>query len=349
MAKLTVRYDGSTIVNKADLSGDSAAIGYNGQTIATCSAGQTKTLPCTNKFMQSNLTVGNKTLQCANKMMTGDVAVIVEGSAPPVGDYTYLEYIEPNYSENPGFIPLKIEEILDTIYYEIGEVELFNLSYIFDIRIDKYEKYEEDQIFLLSSSPYLFRTSLQTANSLPYTIEKPYDSEEDDYYLGYSDYSPPIPLGERLSLHISTLLNGPSQYGQIVTPFAFNSHYMDGDYFEPYPLLPNSGQLPAFYPPFPLPDDFVCLFSRFEGYTEEYSYDGLKLYGFRFGYYYDNIEGPYQIEPFEFDILLYDMKPARRNSDGVIGLYDEVTGQFFGGQGAFGPDEGNPFIPGPEL
>jgi len=80
--KLTITYNGSKIVDEAEISG-SANITYNGSTIATVAAGETKTLNTNGKYASTNIVVGGKTLNCANKIMGSNVKVeVVTGWDP---------------------------------------------------------------------------------------------------------------------------------------------------------------------------------------------------------------------------------------------------------------------------
>jgi len=53
-------------------------ISYNGSSIATIAAGETKTLNCSGKYMNGNITVGNKTLNCSDTVMSSNVVVSLE-------------------------------------------------------------------------------------------------------------------------------------------------------------------------------------------------------------------------------------------------------------------------------
>lgn len=81
--KLTISYNGSNIVNEAEIEGD-AAVTYNGSTITSITAGATKTLNCAGKVMRSNVIIGGKTLNCSGKIMSSNVGISVATS------YTYI-------------------------------------------------------------------------------------------------------------------------------------------------------------------------------------------------------------------------------------------------------------------
>ena len=88
--KLTVTYNGSNIINGIEISGD-AAVTYNGSTLATVTAGQTKTLNCLSKAMATNVVVGGKTLNCAGKLMASNVVVKLESLVGALKDTSWAD------------------------------------------------------------------------------------------------------------------------------------------------------------------------------------------------------------------------------------------------------------------
>lgn len=75
---LDVTYNGSKIIDSEEVT-PPVAVTYNGSTIATLNEGDTKTLSCNGKVMQSDVIIGGKTLQCNGKVMASDVVVEVGG------------------------------------------------------------------------------------------------------------------------------------------------------------------------------------------------------------------------------------------------------------------------------
>lgn len=74
--KLTITRNGTS--TSYEISGSTAAIVYNGSTLATLSPGQTKTLNCANKVAATNIVIGGKTLNCGGKLMPTNVVVKLE-------------------------------------------------------------------------------------------------------------------------------------------------------------------------------------------------------------------------------------------------------------------------------
>ena len=77
-AMLDVTYGGTKIIDSLEVT-PPVAVTYDGSTIATLNAGDTKTLQCNGKVMASDVVIGDKTLQCNGKLMASDVVVEVEG------------------------------------------------------------------------------------------------------------------------------------------------------------------------------------------------------------------------------------------------------------------------------
>ena len=75
---LDVTYNSQKIIDSLEVT-PPVSITYNGSTIATLNEGDTKTLQCNGKVMQSDVVIGNKTLSCNGKLMASDVVVEVEG------------------------------------------------------------------------------------------------------------------------------------------------------------------------------------------------------------------------------------------------------------------------------
>ena len=78
---MDVTYNGTKIIDSLEVT-PPVDVTYNGSTIATLNAGNTKTLQCNGKVMASNIGIGGKTLQCSGKLMTSDIVVELAGSAP---------------------------------------------------------------------------------------------------------------------------------------------------------------------------------------------------------------------------------------------------------------------------
>ena len=77
---MDVTYNGTKIIDSLEVT-PPVDVTYNGSTIATLNAGNTKTLQCNGKVMVSNISIGGKTLQCSGKLMTSDIVVELVGSA----------------------------------------------------------------------------------------------------------------------------------------------------------------------------------------------------------------------------------------------------------------------------
>lgn len=84
----TITYNGN-VISEAEEAGD-VAVQYEGRTLATLSAGQTKTFLCNGKVMKTNLYIGAKTLLCAMNQMIADVVVAVKSSFPAAPSYYKL-------------------------------------------------------------------------------------------------------------------------------------------------------------------------------------------------------------------------------------------------------------------
>lgn len=95
---------------------------YNGSTIATLNAGDTKTLQCNGKVMASNVGIGDKTLQCNGKLMASDVVVEVGGGA--VGE-TWVINESPTGDLEEVFVDFKSN---DTEFIAMG-LDVFGLRY----------------------------------------------------------------------------------------------------------------------------------------------------------------------------------------------------------------------------
>ena len=76
---MDVTYNGTKIIDSLEVT-PPVDVTYNGSTIATLNAGNTKTLQCNGKVMASNIGIGGKTLQCSGKLMTSDIVVELLGS-----------------------------------------------------------------------------------------------------------------------------------------------------------------------------------------------------------------------------------------------------------------------------
>ena len=77
---MDVTYNGTKIIDSLEVT-PPVDVTYNGSTIATLNAGNTKTLQCNGKVMASNIGIGGKTLQCSGKLMASDIVVELVGSA----------------------------------------------------------------------------------------------------------------------------------------------------------------------------------------------------------------------------------------------------------------------------
>lgn len=75
---IDVTYNGTKIIDSLEVT-PPVEVTYNGSTIATLNAGDTKTLQCNGKVMASDVVIGDKTLQCGGKLMASDVVVEVGG------------------------------------------------------------------------------------------------------------------------------------------------------------------------------------------------------------------------------------------------------------------------------
>ena len=76
---MDVTYNGTKIIDSLEVT-PPVDVTYNGSTIATLNAGNTKTLQCSDKVMASNIGIGDKTLQCSGKLMASDIVVELVGS-----------------------------------------------------------------------------------------------------------------------------------------------------------------------------------------------------------------------------------------------------------------------------
>lgn len=77
---MDVTYNGTKIIDSLEVT-PPVDVTYNGSTIATLNAGNTKTLQCNGKVMASDVVIGSKTLNCNGKLMQGDIVVELVGSA----------------------------------------------------------------------------------------------------------------------------------------------------------------------------------------------------------------------------------------------------------------------------
>ena len=77
---MDVTYNGTKIIDSLEVT-PPVDVTYNGSTIATLNAGNTKTLQCNGKVMASNIVIGGKTLHCSGKLMASDIVVELVGSA----------------------------------------------------------------------------------------------------------------------------------------------------------------------------------------------------------------------------------------------------------------------------
>ena len=89
----TITYNGKVIAETEE-PGD-VAVQYEGRTLATLSAGQTKTFQCTGDPMKRNLYIGSRTLLCEMTKMITDIVVAVKSAFPEaptaynlIGTYT---------------------------------------------------------------------------------------------------------------------------------------------------------------------------------------------------------------------------------------------------------------------
>ena len=82
----TITYNGSIIAQTEE--DDNIIVTYDGKTIANVGVGETKTLLCANKGMNTNLTIGSKTLLCKLKEMATNVIINV---ATPTAYAVYSE------------------------------------------------------------------------------------------------------------------------------------------------------------------------------------------------------------------------------------------------------------------
>lgn len=76
---LNVTYNFTKIIDSLEVTLP-VSVTYNGNTIATLNAGDTKTLQCNGKVMTSDIVIGGKTLQCNGKLMASNVVVEVSGA-----------------------------------------------------------------------------------------------------------------------------------------------------------------------------------------------------------------------------------------------------------------------------
>ena len=79
MSTLKISYNGSEI-SSVDATSP-VSVTYKNSTIATLNDGDTKTLGCNGKVMESDVGIGGKTLNCNGKLMQGDIVVELVGSA----------------------------------------------------------------------------------------------------------------------------------------------------------------------------------------------------------------------------------------------------------------------------
>ena len=79
MSTCKITYNGNEISAVDETAPVSVA--YNSATIATLNDGDTKTLGCHGKVMDSDVVIGSKTLNCNGKLMQGDIVVELVGSA----------------------------------------------------------------------------------------------------------------------------------------------------------------------------------------------------------------------------------------------------------------------------
>ena len=79
MSTCKITYNGNEISAVDETAPVSVA--YNSATIATLNDGDTKTLGCNGKVMESDVVIGSKTLNCNGKLMQGGIVVELVGSA----------------------------------------------------------------------------------------------------------------------------------------------------------------------------------------------------------------------------------------------------------------------------
>lgn len=116
-----IKYGGTTIWNDTTQPLQSIGIQYGGITRDTMVSATTKTLPTANKYMTSDLVIGDKTLPTNGKYMSGDISITTTVQST---SYTWLKYNAigtTTYSERTyswsGEIP--IAGVYDRIpYYE---------------------------------------------------------------------------------------------------------------------------------------------------------------------------------------------------------------------------------------
>lgn len=104
---IDVTYNSQKIIDSLEVT-PPVTVTYNGSTIATLNAGDTKTLQCSGKVMASNVVIGDKTLQCNGKLMASDVVVEVSGVTPTGETWVINEtvsmpqtdYMEANFVSN---------------------------------------------------------------------------------------------------------------------------------------------------------------------------------------------------------------------------------------------------------
>lgn len=95
---MDVTYNSQKIIDSLEVT-PPVDITYNGSTIATLNAGDTKTLQCNGKVMASDVVIGSKTLNCNGKLMQGDIVVELAGSAPSGETWYFNDTIgKPNGS-----------------------------------------------------------------------------------------------------------------------------------------------------------------------------------------------------------------------------------------------------------
>lgn len=76
----TITYN-SKVIAETEEAGN-VAVTYDGTTLATLSAGQSKTINCSEQPMKTDIVIGSKTLRCKNLKMFSDILIAVKSSFP---------------------------------------------------------------------------------------------------------------------------------------------------------------------------------------------------------------------------------------------------------------------------
>ena len=99
MSTCKITYNGNEISAVDETAPVSVA--YNSAPIATLNDGDTKTLGCNGKVMESDVVIGSKTLNCNGKLMQGDIVVELSGSATSGETWYFKEVIgKPMNAQN---------------------------------------------------------------------------------------------------------------------------------------------------------------------------------------------------------------------------------------------------------